>query len=256
MSQVPRLRTNVFTVAGLFRICTRFPCFLIPNAIQLAELSHDNTMPIPQSTKETLDKFRLLYYYQIWNQWRWLMHKDIYDILFNPIRMRIMQTLVLNGRESITANEICTLLSDIPRTTLYRHINVLIEADLLHIVAERKIRGSVERTLSLNVGELKKLSEIEDGPAQAFRFLMMTYAKFETYFKDKPRKSFASAEGTLFLRNAVMMLNDEEFQSFLADMQAVFEAYIFEGPSEGRKLRDISIISAPPEPSTGKDDPA
>jgi len=184
------------------------------------------------------------------------MHKDIYDVLLNPIRMRIMQTLILNGRESITANEICNLLSDIPRTTLYRHINVLIEADILHIAAERKIRGSVERTLSLNVGELEKLREVEDAPTQAFRFLMMTYAKFETYFKDKPRKSFASAEGTFFLRNAVMMLSDEEFQNFLADTQAVLEAYIFEGPSEGRKLRDISIISAPPEETSGKDEHA
>ncbi|MCL2568087.1 MAG: helix-turn-helix domain-containing protein [Oscillospiraceae bacterium] len=175
------------------------------------------------------------------------MSSDIYDVLLNPTRVRIIQTLSLNTQETITANEICAFLSDVPRTTLYRHINVLIEANILHIVAERKIRGSVERTLSLNIAELEKLSEAEDVPAVAFRFLMLTYAKFETYFKDKPNKSRASMPDTIFLRNTILMLNDKEFQSFLADLRDVFEAYTFEGPTEDRKPRDISFICAPPE---------
>ena len=171
------------------------------------------------------------------------MSKDIYEVLLNPTRVRIMQTLILGARETITAGEICELLSDVPRTTLYRHINVLIEANVLHVAAERKVRGSVERTLSLNAAEIEKLRDAEDVPQVAFRFLMLTYAKFERYFRDKDR----AAPDRIFLRNAVMMLTDQEFDGFLSELRALYEKYHFLDAAPGRKPRDISIISAPPE---------
>jgi len=175
------------------------------------------------------------------------MPKDIYEVLLNPVRVRIMQTLMLGSRETITANEICDLLSDIPRTTLYRHINVLIEANVLRVVAERKVRGSVERTLAFNAAEVEKLKDAEDIPALAFRFLMLTHAKFEKYFHNKDRKDLAAVTDTMFLRNWVLMLSDEEFGEFLSALRGLFEKYHFEESSGGRKPRDISIICAPPE---------
>ena len=178
------------------------------------------------------------------------MQKDIYEVLLNPTRVRIMQALVLGARETITASEICSLLSDVPRTTLYRHINILIEAGVLQVAAERKIRGSVERTLSLNAAELSKLNETEDVSQMAFHFLMRTYAKFELYFSDKADKADAAARDKLFLRNAVLMLSDQEFDDFLAELRALFQKYHFEDAADGRKPRDISLICAPLEQDT------
>ena len=175
------------------------------------------------------------------------MPKDIYEVLLNPTRVRIIQTLILGARETVTANEICSLISDVPRTTLYRHINILIEANILHVVAERKVRGSVERTLSLNVAEMQKLNEVEDVSQVAFRFLMLTYAKFEKHFSKEERKGRSAAAEGVFLRNWVPMLNDEEFNAFLSDLRALFGKYHFEDAGEGRKPRDISIICAPSE---------
>lgn len=168
------------------------------------------------------------------------MQKDIYDIMLNPTRMRIVQ--VFASRNSMTANEICEAINDVPRTTLYRHINILIEANILVIVEEKKIRGSVERTLSLNINELSKPSHSENIPQQAFGFLMGIYSKFEKYFG---KDTSVSKGNTMFFNNTVMMLTDSEFDEFMSDLQKLFVKYHFEA-ADGRKPRDISIISAPP----------
>lgn len=176
------------------------------------------------------------------------MPKDIYETLLHPIRVRIMQSLILGEREQVTANEICGLLSDVPRTTIYRHINVLIGANILHVVAERKVRGSVERTLSLNVSEFEKLNQAEDIPGQIFQFMMLTYAKFERYFSKKSCKSIASVTDPMFFTNTVLMLNDQEWETFAVELGALIQKHHFQDTGDGRKPRDISIILAPPEP--------
>lgn len=167
--------------------------------------------------------------------------KDITEILLNPVHMRMVQALAT--RESITANELCEKMNDVPRTTLYRHINVLLEANLLTVVAEKKIRGSYERTLALNPHEIARQNTSENIPQQSFRFLMSIYAKFEKYRggeKDLP------GGNKVFFNNTVMMMNDEEFDQFLSELQALFIKYHYD-MAEGRTPRDISVISSPVE---------
>jgi DNA-binding transcriptional ArsR family regulator len=169
------------------------------------------------------------------------MSKDIYDIMLNSIRMRIVQAVAT--KKSMSATEICDKINDVPRTTLYRHISILLDANVLMVVDEKKIRGSVERTLALNMDEIAKHNTIENVPQQAFGFLMNTYSKFEKYFN---KENFVSANNKIFFNNTVMMMDDQEFDKFLSELQALLLKYHFDG-AQGRKPRDISIISAPVE---------
>lgn len=168
------------------------------------------------------------------------MQKDVNSIMLNPTRMRIVQAFA--SRNSMTANEVCNVIHDVPRTTLYRHINILIEANILTILEEKKIRGSVERTLALNLNEINTRSGTKNIPQQAFGFLMGIYAKFEKYFS---KNGFATGNNKVFFNNTVMMMTDDEFDEFLSDLQMLLVKYHY-GAADGRKPRDISIISAPP----------
>lgn len=169
------------------------------------------------------------------------MPKDIYDIMLNSTRMRIIQAVAT--KESMSATEICDKITDVPRTTLYRHINILLDANVLRVVDEKKIRGSVERTLALNMDEIAKHNTIENVPQQAFGFLMNTYSKFEKYFN---KENFVPADNKIFFNNTVMMMDDQEFDKFLSELHALLLKYHFDA-AQGRKPRDISIISAPVE---------
>lgn len=167
--------------------------------------------------------------------------KDITEIMLNPVRMRIIQTLAT--RAGITANEICERISDVPRTTLYRHINILLEANVLTVVAEKKIRGSYERTLALNMDGIVHHNTSENIPQQAFSFLMNIYTKFEKYFSGENN---LPGNNKIFFNNTVMMMDDQEFDQFLSELQTLLVKY-HNDVADGRKPRDISIISSPVE---------
>jgi DNA-binding transcriptional ArsR family regulator len=167
--------------------------------------------------------------------------KDINSVLLNPIRMRIIQELAV--KQSMTATELCEKIGDVPRTTLYRHINLLLENNIVTVVSEQKIRGSLERTLALNVEEIVKHNTLENASQTAFAFLMNRYARFHNYFNgENPQPG----KDKFFLNNTVLMADDTEFDQFLAELRDILIKYNFEFKN-GRKARDISIISAPVE---------
>lgn len=171
--------------------------------------------------------------------------KDINKIILNPIRMRIIQTLA-NG-VNITTNELCEIIKDVPRTTMYRHINTLINSNIVSVVSEKKIRGSLERTLALNTNKLKDHNSLENADQNALGFLMTTYSKFHNYFSSEDPNPI---KDKLFLNNTVLMMNDNEFDNFVGELSSLIQKYNLES-CETRKPRDISIISSP---TTGKED--
>jgi len=165
--------------------------------------------------------------------------KDINEVMLNPVRMRIIQELAV--RQSMTATELCEKISDVPRTTMYRHINVLLDNDILSVVSEKKIRGSLERTIALNIGEIAKHNTLEKASQNALAFLINRYAMFHSYFSGE---SPDPAKDKIFLNNTIMMMDDNEFDQFLSELRGLLIKYNFE-VANGRKARDISIISSP-----------
>lgn len=164
--------------------------------------------------------------------------KNKMDIILNPVRVRIIQEISL--KQSITANELCEIINDISRTTLYRHINVLLENSIISVQSERKIRGSVERTFVLNAEELSRINSLENAPQNTLDFLRHKYAMFQKYFESE---NVDPVKDKIFLGESVMMLNDQEFDQFIAEMWDLFTKFNFEY-SVGRKARTISVISS------------
>lgn len=173
---------------------------------------------------------------------------DMNKLLLNPIRMRIIQEL--STVKSVTASELWEKISDVPRTTLYRHIKILIDHKILLIVSEKKIRGSLERTIALNVSELKDQNTLENATQNAFGFFMMNYAKFQKYFSEENPDP---ARDRVFMNNMILMMSDKEYDEFLMELRGLFMKYHNE-PDNDRRARDISVISSPPEYGDKGDD--
>ena len=161
--------------------------------------------------------------------------------MLNPVRMRIIQEFAI--RKSITATELCEKISDVPRTTMYRHINILLDNNILSVISEKKIRGSLERTLALNIGEITKHNTLENASKSALAFLMNKYARFHNYFSGENPDP---GKDKIFFNDTVLMMDDNEFDQFLSELRGLLIKYSFEF-ANGRKARDISVISAPIE---------
>ncbi|MFF2496506.1 helix-turn-helix domain-containing protein [Agromyces sp. NPDC058064] len=71
----------------------------------------------------------------------------IADVVMHPVRLRIIQQLG-DGRR-VTTSDLRNALPDVAQATLYRHVAALVDAGLIAVVDERRIRGAVERTFAL-----------------------------------------------------------------------------------------------------------
>lgn len=154
--------------------------------------------------------------------------------------MRIIQHL--STLKTITAGELVTFMPDVPRTTLYRHINTLQKANILMVAKENRVRGTVEKVYALNIEMLTNENSIENATRNAFGFLMKLYADFEQYFKSK---DVDPSRDKLFLNNTVLLLSDNEYDNFLGELQNLMLKHISNQPSPDRKARSLSLISAP-----------
>ncbi len=100
---------------------------------------------------------------------------DKIELILHPIRARIIQA---TAYETITTQAIAARMPDVPQTTLYRHINLLIENGMLVVVRETRVRGTVERELRLaeetvhvELADIAALSETEQ-----FHYFMVFYS--------------------------------------------------------------------------------
>ena len=68
------------------------------------------------------------------------------DLLLHPVRLRILQAFL--GDRALTTSQLQAELADVP-ASLYRHVAKLAAAGVLTIVEERRVRGALERTYTL-----------------------------------------------------------------------------------------------------------
>ncbi len=166
---------------------------------------------------------------------------EMAEIVMNPVRQRIFQYFLLH--ETGTVKEIRKALSDVPSASLYRHIKILTDSKILMVVGENRIRGTVESVYQLNKDALK--TEDENGNAVQMSLLRIS-ASFAKYFSGKdadPQRDM------LLFTNSTLVLTDEEFSGFLAEINQVAVKYMKKEPVEGSKMRQITLICAPPDSS-------
>lgn len=166
------------------------------------------------------------------------------EILLHPVRLRIV--LALAGEQK-TTRDIQERLADVPHATLYRHINRLIEAEVVEVVAEQPIRGSVERTLALAEGAASFTPEDLAGtsPGDLLGYFVRVMAgligDFGRYL-DAPGAD-PVADGVGF-RQVPVWLDDDEFDEFAGAMNELIRA-AHEQPPEGRRRRLLTTVVIP-----------
>ena len=162
---------------------------------------------------------------------------EIAEVVMNPVRQRIFQYFLLH--ETGTVKEIKKALPDVPNASLYRHIKILADHAILMVVDENRIRGTVESVYQLN----KEALAVEDESGNAVQMsLLRICASFARYFADghaDPKKDM------LLLTNCTLLLTDEEFSSFLCEINEIALKYMKAEPTESSKTRQITLISAP-----------
>src|SRR6516164_5569486 len=168
------------------------------------------------------------------------------DLLLHPVRLRIVQAFL--GDRALTTGDLAAELPDVPAASLYRHVARLVDAGVLSVVAERRVRGALERTYVLRVTAASiGLDEVSAMSAEDHRQAFMAFVAGLLGDFDR----YLARDGRDFLRDGVsyrmaaLWLDDDEFRELLHDLTRVLQPRAANPPGPGRTRRILGYVLLP-----------
>ncbi len=172
------------------------------------------------------------------------------EILMHPVRMKITQALMRNKEDGLTPFEMLEVIQDVPQATLYRHIQVLLEADVIRILKEKKVRSVTEKHYTLNeeaarlnaeewknLNKEKKLSYIS-----YYQLSLMT--QYQNYLLNLEQNKSAEDRATFSLLE--LKLDDRQFENFQTELNKLMLKYYDQKTEETHvSTRTVAVTIIP-----------
>jgi DNA-binding transcriptional ArsR family regulator len=168
------------------------------------------------------------------------------DLLLHPVRLRIVQAFL--GDRALTTSELRSELPDVPPASLYRHVARLVDAGVLAVVSERRVRGALERTYVLRSSaatisrdEVATMSPEEHRRA-FLSFVARLVGDFDRYLARDHIDPLRDGADYRFIG---LWLSDLELVEFSRELFAVLQPRLANAPRRGRKRRILATILLP-----------
>ncbi|CCB71732.1 helix-turn-helix domain-containing protein [Streptantibioticus cattleyicolor] len=171
---------------------------------------------------------------------------DTVDLLLHPVRLRIVHAMA--GERTLSTAELCALLPDVSKATVYRHVGLLADGGLLQVAGEQRVRGAVERRYRL----LRARAVVDADTAAALSpddhrraFAVATAAllgEFSAYLDREDADPVADQVG---YRQHAVWLSPAERAEFIEELRAVILKRMAHGPAAGRTRHLLSPILFP-----------
>ena len=165
------------------------------------------------------------------------------ELFLHPVRMRIIQLFISN--KELTAGQIIQLIPEVPQASLYRHLSILSEANIIKIVTEKRMRGTVEKTYRRQLDgiqyNIEKLSPMEHLNA-FYTFTLQLLSEFNNYIH---KENMNFNEDGVSYRQVCVYLDEEECREIVETTNKLVEKAIENKPREGRKLMTLASIIIP-----------
>jgi hypothetical protein len=168
------------------------------------------------------------------------------DLLLHPVRLRIVEAFL--GDRALTTSDLAAELADVPAASLYRQVARLVNAGVLAIVAERRVRGALERTYVLRltaaaIGRDEVAAMSADDHRQAFMaFVAGLLGDFDRYLA---RGDIDLLRDGVSYRLAGLWLDDAEYAELLRELTRVLQPRLVNSPQPGRKRRILGYVLLP-----------
>lgn len=166
-------------------------------------------------------------------------------MILHPLRMRIIRALANGDR---TTMQLAEMVDDVPQATLYRHLGILLESGIIEVVAERPVRGVIERSYALAPGKaVLRGSDLADATAEDHFRYFSTFAagllgQFSRYLE---RDSIDLEADGVGYREVVLNLSDREFREMIAGLQSLIRPLLANKPNKRRTARVLATVLMP-----------
>lgn len=161
-------------------------------------------------------------------------------VLTDPVSNRILQLIRVKGE--ITIAEIISSGIDVPRATLYRKIDKMVEVGAIYVASTNKVRGQIENVYKIKDIFIKGSEDNQNNLKLVTMSLMAILGQYESYFMSDNADVNRDRLG---IYNYNISLSDEDYTNMLKDILTVVDSYQSKQNSENTKLRNLYLLSTP-----------
>jgi DNA-binding transcriptional ArsR family regulator len=173
---------------------------------------------------------------------------DALELLAHPVRLRIVHAL--RGGRTLTTAGLSTLLPDVSKAMVYRHVDLLAGAGVLEVAQERRVRGAVERLYRLRADRATVTSETSAAlaPDDYWRVFVTALTVLTAEFRSYLDREDADPSGDqVGFRQHAIWLSREELEQLIADLRHVIVPLLANQPTAERGRYLLSPVLFPME---------
>lgn len=161
-------------------------------------------------------------------------------VLTDPVSNRILQKIRTRGK--MTISEIISENPQLPRATVYRKIDKMLEVGAIYVAETHKVRGQTENVYSIKEMYIASRGSNEEDLSVITIGLMRILDLYDQYF----RSGEANAErDRIFMLNYAIALSDNDFSDMMNEIFRIVDKYQNKPETENAKLRNLYLMSAP-----------
>jgi hypothetical protein len=176
------------------------------------------------------------------------------ELLLHPVRLRIIGAFL--GDRKLTTADLRAEIPDVPPTSLYRHLGHLIDARVLDVVAERRVRGTIERTYVFRAAPPVSPDDLaswtpDDHRRAFYGYAAALLADFDRYLGQEHIDLLRDGAG---YRLAGLWMTDEELAELTRGFLSLLQPYLANPATPDRRRRILRTIVLPAPDSTPAED--
>lgn len=170
------------------------------------------------------------------------------DLITHPMRARILTALM--GRQ-LTTQQLAQLLPDVPLPSLYRHLRLLAEAEIVESVDEVRVNGALTKVYAVRKGQARIAPEEVRDATQAEHlrhlttFLNVLADSFRAYLEQEPN---TLDQVPLHSLMESLHLSPEEYRQFCEGLHAFLQPWRDKAPDATRQRLIFAHILLPDRP--------
>lgn len=171
------------------------------------------------------------------------------DLIIHPVRLRILQTMTA---EELSTQEIADRLPEVPTSTIYRHLRLLLEGGIIEVAETRLVHGIQEKVYRLAESPRLDQEAMADLTADAHLGYFTTYvltllqgfADYVAAAEEQGETIDMAADYTGYTE-ASFFATDGELDRFSQRINEALAPLAQNRPGGGRRKHKIAIITHP-----------
>lgn len=167
------------------------------------------------------------------------------SLVIHPVRFRILQALADGPK---TTHKISSLLSDVPLSSLYRHLKILLDGEIIAIEDIRLVRGIQEKAYKIVQSPRLLANDLEGLTSEEHLRLFTTYIAillqgYSDYLATTPDPDM---EGDRVGYNEVIIwVTNEQLDEFGRKLNEALMPLINQIPGSDRHRHKLAIVTHP-----------